>query len=99
MPVKLIAVLALAVFVASFTGFNLDNRCNLWLFHKFENLPVVTLVMASFIAGVIVTLPFTFGKSRRNEKPGAEVNLSKKRKPRKETLPAAAEYSSDQNQP
>lgn len=67
MPIKLIFAILLVILVACFTGFNLNNRCDLWLFYTFKNLPIFTTVIASFICGVLVTLPFTFGKKRKSE--------------------------------
>ncbi len=68
MPIKLIGTIILMVIVALFTGFNLDNRCNIWLFHTFEQVPVYITILGSFVAGVIVTLPFTFKKCPKEKK-------------------------------
>lgn len=65
MPIKLIFVILLAVIVAVFTGFNLDNKTNFWLFYNFKDISVLFLVFSSFLLGVLVTLPFTFGKRKR----------------------------------
>lgn len=62
MPIKLILTLALVVLVTVFTGFNLDNKCNIWLFHTFEQIPVSVTILISLLIGVLITLPFTFGK-------------------------------------
>ena len=62
MPVKLIGTLCVAVVAAFFTGYNLDHRCDVWLFHTFENVPVAVTILVSLLSGVIITLPFTFGK-------------------------------------
>ncbi len=67
MPVKLLFALILVVLVACFTGFNLNNKCDLWLFYTFKDLPIFATVIASFACGVLVTLPFTFGKKRKSE--------------------------------
>ncbi len=71
MPIKLIATLLLVILVAVFTGFNLSNRCTIWFFHNFENIPVFAALFGAFLAGVVVTLPFTFGKKKemKTEKP------------------------------
>ena len=65
MPIKLIFSLILIVIAASFTGFNLNNRCDLWIFYTFKDVPVFATVIASFVCGVLVTLPFTFGKKAK----------------------------------
>lgn len=65
MPVKLIFSIVLMILVATFTGFNLENKCNLWIGVTFKDVPVFVTVIASFVCGVIVTLPFTLGKSNK----------------------------------
>ena len=68
MPIKLIAVLVLVVLVAVFTGFNLENKCTIWFFHSFTDIPVFASLLVSFLVGVIVTLPFTFTKGKKRDK-------------------------------
>ena len=68
MPIKLILVIILTVFVSVFTGLNLENKCSIWFFHTFKDIPVVALVLASFIAGVIVTLPVSLISRRKKDK-------------------------------
>ncbi|MBP5451774.1 MAG: hypothetical protein J6Y16_06020 [Treponema sp.] len=68
MPVKLIGAVILAVFVAVFTGFNLTNKCDVWLFHTFKDVPVAATIIGSFVLGVFVTLPFTFIKRSKKNK-------------------------------
>ncbi|MBQ2528855.1 MAG: hypothetical protein II584_01940 [Treponema sp.] len=67
MPIKLILVIALAVFVSVFTGLNLENKCTFWFFHNFKDLPVVAVIFGAFILGVIVTLPVSLiSRGRKN---------------------------------
>lgn len=67
MPLKLIGILFLVVLVALLTGFNLSNKCSIWFFHSFENIPVFAALLSAFLAGVVITLPFTFGKKRKTD--------------------------------
>ena len=67
MPLKLIGAVILAVFVAVFTGFNLTNKCDVWIFHTFKDIPVAATIIGSFVLGVLVTLPFTFIKKKNKE--------------------------------
>lgn len=67
MPLKLIGILFLVVLVALLTGFNLSNKCSIWFFHSFEDIPVFAALLSAFLAGVVITLPFTFGKKRKTE--------------------------------
>ena len=61
MVLRLIFTIALLVAVAIFSGFNLDNRCNIWLFGKvFTNAPIFMSILVSFAAGIVVTLPAVF---------------------------------------
>ncbi|HAM78317.1 MAG TPA: hypothetical protein DCP61_03945 [Treponema sp.] len=79
MPVKLIFSIALMVLVATFTGFNLGNKCDLWIFHTFKDVPVFVTVIASFVCGVLLTLPFTFGKSKKEAVKKALAKAEKNR--------------------
>ena len=67
MPLKLIGILFLVVLVALLTGFNLSNKCSIWFFHSFEDIPVFAALLSAFLAGVVITLPFTFGKKRKTD--------------------------------
>jgi len=81
MPIKLIGAILLAVLVAVLTGFNLSNKCSVWFFHNFLNVPVFALVIGAFVAGVLVALPFTFGKSGlKKQLEKAKKDLSAKNK-------------------
>ncbi|MCI5829486.1 MAG: hypothetical protein UHY90_02475 [Treponema sp.] len=77
MPVKLIGTIILVVLVAILTGFNLANKCTIWFFHNFENIPVFAALLTSFVAGVLVTLPVAL--------------LGRKKKDRKNNVPAETE--------
>lgn len=70
MVFKLIFTIALLVAVAVFSGFNLDNRCNIWLFGKvFTNAPIFMTILVSFAAGIVVTLPAVFLRGERKMTP------------------------------
>ena len=70
MVFKLIFTIALLVAVAIFSGFNLDNRCNIWLFGKvLNNAPVFMTILVSFAAGILVTLPAVFLRGERKLTP------------------------------
>lgn len=58
MPVRLLVILLLVVFEGAFIGFNLENTCNVWLFRVFPSVPVYLTVLVSFVAGVLLTVPF-----------------------------------------
>lgn len=67
MPFKLIGAIILLVIVTIFCGSNLadENRCDVNLiFYTCKNVPAFLTVLISFIAGIIVTVPFTFGKNK-----------------------------------
>ena len=82
MPFKLILFILLLVIAAVFTGLNLENACDInFGFRRFEQVPVFLTILFSFLAGVLMTLPFTFGK-RRGTRPvkTEKVGLFKKEK-------------------
>ena len=81
MPFKLIGTILLVIFIVVLTGFNLSNTCSVWFFHTFPNVPVFAMIIGSFVLGVIVTLPFTFGKKRMQKKlEKAKQDLEEKQK-------------------
>ena len=63
--IGLILFIIIAVLIAIFTGFNLGNVCDVNLiFHTFHRVPVFITIIISFVAGIVVALPFSFGKGR-----------------------------------
>lgn len=100
MPFKLIGTILLVVLVAVLTGFNLSNKCTIWFFHSFVNIPVFAMLITSFIAGVIVTLPFTIGR-RKVEKQLDKVKeeLEEKKAQLEEKFSEIKTNSSDQQEP
>lgn len=78
MPVKLVGALIVAAIAALFTGYNLDNRCDVWLFHTFESVPVAFTIIVSLMAGVLITLPFTLGKNAPRKPTEKDMALLKK---------------------
>ncbi len=78
MPIKLIGSLIVAAIAALFTGYNLDNRCDVWIFHTFNDVPVAFTIIVSLIAGVVITLPFTFGKNAPRKPTEKDMALLKK---------------------
>lgn len=88
MPIKLIIAIALVVIVAVLTGFNLGNTSDVWLFYKFENIPIIYTALTAFVAGVLVTLPFTFGKKRGRKQDEVKPQKVSKREQKKNS-PAA----------
>ncbi len=85
MPIRLLLTLLVAVFAAAFTGFNLDNKCNVWLFRTFEMVPVAITIIISLLTGVVIMLPFTFGKRGKKKERAEETSLPAVRE---ETAPA-----------
>lgn len=81
MPIKLIGAVILAVFVAVFTGFNLTNKCDVWLFHTFKDVPVAATIIGSFVVGVLVTLPFTFAKKKNRKDKDAKTSKKDDKNP------------------
>ncbi|MCR4627928.1 MAG: hypothetical protein K5640_09830 [Treponema sp.] len=88
MPFKLIGTLILLVLVTIFAGFNINNTCNInFIFREFKNVPIFFSLVVSFVAGVFVTLPFTFGKKKnkaeKDEKSAEDKKLKKLKKKNK----------------
>lgn len=58
---SLIGTLIVVIIVSVFAGFNLNNKCDINLVYRtFNDVPVFLAIMISFVAGVIVSLPYVF---------------------------------------
>ncbi len=102
MPIRLIGTLIVAALAAVFTGFNLNNKCDVWLFNTFSDVPVAFTIIISLMAGVIITLPFTMGRRltraekiklrevQREEKRAAKMEKKNKKKAAKASAAAPA---------
>ena len=78
MPIKLILTILLIILVTVFTGFNLENKCDIWLFfHTFKNVPAYAMIVGSFAAGVLLTIPFAF--FHRSKSKGESESAEKKK--------------------
>ena len=87
--VKLAGAVILVILTAVLTGFNLDNRTNVWFFHTFEDVPVFFAMLASFVAGVIAVLPFVFKSVFRSKDSAGQ------KKNGKEKYPEPVDYDSE----
>ncbi len=70
MPFKLIGTIIFLVLITIFCGFNLEeaNKCDVNLiFHTFEKVPVFLTVLTSFLAGIIVMLPFALFRKKKDK--------------------------------
>ena len=74
MPVRLLVILLLVVFEGAFIGFNLENTCNVWLFRVFPSVPVYLTVLVSFVAGVLLTVPFFAFRKKKTR--GHDVGIA-----------------------
>ncbi len=70
MPLKLIGTIIFLVLITIFCGFNLEeaNKCDINLiFHTFSKVPVFLTVLTSFLAGIVVMLPFAFFRKKNSK--------------------------------
>lgn len=59
MPWRLLVLIVVFGILLGFIGFNLNNTCDLSLgFKVFEGVPVYLTVFASFMLGMVSSLPF-----------------------------------------
>ncbi len=73
---KLISSLVLLACFSLFIGKNITNKCEIWFFYSFTDIPVWTALFTSFFAGVLVTIPFIFLKNAKKEKDDSAKNKS-----------------------
>lgn len=72
MPWRLIGLIAILAVLLAFIGVNLDNSCSISFgFAKIENVPVYLTVFASFVLGMLVSVPFLVSFTRKQKGPGA----------------------------
>ena len=84
MPIKLIGTIILLILVTIFAGVNLDNKCDItFVFYTFRDVPVFMTVIISFAVGLVLMLPFTFG--RRKKKPQKPVQQAQNLPPKEES--------------
>ena len=89
-PWRMILVLVLLVLVALFSGFNLIPVNISIGFHVFTGVPLFLALLASFIAGAIVMVPFAILQKRPKKVPlpGESDLTGKPKKIRKKSLKA-----------
>jgi uncharacterized integral membrane protein len=71
MPWRLIGLIIILAVLLAFIGFNLDNRCAISFgFTKIFNVPVYITSFASFVLGMLVSVPFliSFAMKKRSPK-------------------------------
>ena len=67
MPIRVILYVIVMVIIAIFLGINGSNSCDInLLFKKFTDIPVITTILISFAAGILVMLPFTIGRRKKH---------------------------------
>ncbi|MDR1389487.1 MAG: hypothetical protein LBJ31_05865 [Treponema sp.] len=76
MPWRMLGLILVLAVLLVFIGSNLDNRCDLSIgFVKFESVPIYFTVFASFMLGMLCSLPFIIFKSfKKAKKPAFEPN-------------------------
>jgi uncharacterized integral membrane protein len=82
MPWKLIAFLIVLALVVAFVGLNVQYTSNISFgFYTLEDVPIFISLFTAFFVGVLVTLPFTFGRRSRKsrDKPKQKIEKSEKR--------------------
>ncbi|PKL26510.1 MAG: hypothetical protein CVV47_00840 [Spirochaetae bacterium HGW-Spirochaetae-3] len=73
MPWKLLAFIAIMVFVLVFVGFNLDNRCDISLiFVSFKSVPVVITILGTYVLGLLSAFFLSMGHLGRAKKKAAK---------------------------
>lgn len=69
MPWRLILFAIFLVLLVCFVGVNLNNTCAVSLiFVTYQDVPVYISILIAFALGILIMIPFTFGKSARPER-------------------------------
>ena len=89
MPWKFILFILFLILGAVFTGLNLGNSCNInFGFKTFEQIPVFLTILFAFLAGIVVTLPFTLSRGKKEPAIKPEKGLKNKKQLSPEVLAA-----------
>ena len=79
MPWRLILFAVFLVLLVVFVGVNLDNKCAVSLiFVTYQNVPVYISILVAFALGMLIMIPFTFGKSSRPERTEKAKQVARK---------------------
>ncbi|MDR2900228.1 MAG: hypothetical protein LBV20_01735 [Treponema sp.] len=79
MPCRLISFIVLFVIFLAFIGFNLENNCNISFgFISFDQVPVYLTAFASFIFGMLCTIPFAISFRFKKKQKAAKVKAGSK---------------------
>lgn len=71
MPWRLILFAVFIVLLVVFVGVNLENACTVSLiFVTYPDVPVYISILISFALGMIIMIPFTFGKKSSHQDSG-----------------------------
>ncbi|MGL4982928.1 MAG: hypothetical protein ACRC4W_08790 [Treponemataceae bacterium] len=82
MPVKLIFFISVMVLITLFIGFNLDNKTDISaIFYEFKNIPVIVLMLGSFCAGILFSLPFLISSKKKPKDKKTPTKEKKDSKP------------------
>ncbi|MCI5524136.1 MAG: hypothetical protein MR449_08380 [Spirochaetia bacterium] len=81
---RFIGLLLLIVLIVVIAGFNLQNTCNIWIIKTFKGIPVFYALLASFILGVLVTIPIMLVSNGEKSKAKKESKSEKEIKSEKE---------------
>jgi uncharacterized integral membrane protein len=72
MPWRLIGLIVILAVLLAFIGFNLDNTCAVSFgFTRIDNVPVYLTVFASFVLGMLMSVPFLVSFALRKKTPKA----------------------------
>ena len=73
MPWRLVQFIIIFIIFFFLIVFNLNNKCDISIgFHVFKDVHVFVTAFSSFIVGLLCTVPFFFGRSRKKDKAAAK---------------------------
>lgn len=94
MIAKLICLIAVLTGFAFFMGYNLDNKCDIWLFTKtLKDVPVFMNSLISFAIGVMCALPFAFVRKIKTQKKMEEREAEREEAAKRKASKKAAKAS------
>ncbi|MBR5933686.1 MAG: hypothetical protein IK002_06840 [Treponema sp.] len=98
MVAKLICLIVALTAFSFFMGYNLDNKCDIWLFTTtVKNVPVFMNSLISFAFGVLCSLPIAFFSRLKKQRKAEEKEVRDQQKAKAKERKRSADVQETEN--
>ena len=92
MPKRLIQIIVIFAIFLLFIVFNMNYKCDIWIFRKIPDVPVFLIAFFSFVLGMLSTIPFIISHQLRKKR---EIEDKKHGSADSSSLPDSNHYGID----